>query len=131
MDKERLLRIACSNGPLRLATPQMRLIMWITSPSNVIDVVAILPGVLTWIMKLISPDSEGLEGGGFVVLRLVRLTRMLRTPKLAEPAFVIARTMSDSTKALYLLAFNAVLGILVFGSLMYLVEKGEWDWETR
>lgn len=66
-----------------------------------------------------------------MVLRLVRLTRMLRTPKLAEPAFVIYQTMIQSTKALYLLAFNAVLGILIFGSLMYLVDKGDWDHETR
>merc|ERR1719440_2452634 len=39
--------------------------------------------------------------------------------------------MLQSTKALYLLGFNGLLGILISGSLMYLVEKGEWDWQTR
>jgi len=130
-DKDKLLRLCLEYGPLHLSTRTARCVRYVLNPANIIDLVAIVPGVLGWIIKIVSPDSEGLEGGGFVVLRLVRLTRMLRTPKLAEPAFVIARTLSVSTKALYLLAFNAVLGILVFGSLMYLVEKGDWDWETR
>merc|ERR1712139_93772 len=89
---------------------------------------------MAWIVKIVSPDSTSMEGGSLAVLRLVRLTRIFRAfknPKLVEPVIVIARTMSQSSKALYLLVFNTVLGILICGSLMYLVEKGDWDWETR
>jgi hypothetical protein len=76
-----------------------------------------------------------LEGSAFVVLRLLRLTRIfraLKNPKINEPVAVIKTTMMNSTKALYLLGFNGLLGVLIAGSLMYLVEgKGEWDKEQR
>jgi len=126
VDKEKLMKLVVGDGTLELSTPSGRLFRFLVSVPNIIDVIAIAPGVLGWIITL--------EGGGFVVLRLVRLTRIFRAfknPKLVEPVIVIARTMSQSTKALYLLAFNGLLGILISGSLMYLVEKGEWDASTR
>merc|ERR1740117_1219099 len=132
--QDKLMLLALGYGPLTMSTPSMRLLMFVISPSNVIDLVAILPGVIGWVVAVVSPDETALEGGAFVVLRLVRLTRIFRAfknPKLVEPVIVIARTMSNSTKALYLLGFNGLLGILISGSLMYLVEKGEWDWQTR
>lgn len=126
VDKTKLMNLVVGDGVLELSTPLGRLLRFIIAPANVIDFVAIAPGVLGWFITL--------EGGGFVVLRLVRLTRIFKAfknPKLLEPVIVIARTMSQSTKALYLLAFNGLLGILISGSLMYLVEKGDWDASTR
>jgi hypothetical protein len=38
--------------------------------------------------------------------------------------------MRESTKALYVLAFNLLL-VVIFGSLMYLMEQGEWDEELH
>lgn len=129
-NKDKLLSTTLGYGPLVLQSPIWRLVMFIFSPANIIDLVAILPGVIQWI------DEDLLEGGGFVVLRLLRLTRIFRlfkNPKVNEPVIVIKRTMDNSTKALYLLFFNFVLGILISGSLMYLVEgnKGEWDPSTQ
>jgi len=63
-----------------------------------------------------------------VVLRLVRLTRIFRafkSPALVAPVIVISRTVQKSTKALYVLAFNLSLGIVIFGSLMYMAEGGD------
>merc|ERR1719174_729564 len=84
---------------------------------------------------IVTPnDNSSMEGGGFIVLRLVRLTRIFRvfkSPQLVEPVLVIAETIRDSTKALYVLAFNLLLGILIAGSLMYTCEKGDWDADTR
>jgi hypothetical protein len=132
--RHNLMALSLGHHPLVLSTPASRFVTFVFGLSNMIDLIAILPGVIGWIMKIVAPGASALEGGGFVVLRLVRLTRIFRAfknPKLQEPVIVIARTMSNSTKALYLLGFNGLLGILISGSLMYLVERGEWDPETR
>lgn len=132
-DKNRLLELVVGYEEIYPPNPWMKLILFIIAPSNVIDLVAILPGVLGIVKKIVTGDGAG-EGGGFVVLRLVRLTKIFRAfknPKLREPVIVIAKTIEDSTKALYVLAFNLLLGILIAGSLMWVVEKGDWDADTR
>jgi len=121
LDKEKLLEMTVGDGVITLARPFRRFISFLIAPSNIIDLAAILPGILESL-------NVKLEGGGFVVLRLVRLTRVFRAfknPTLQEPVIVIRRTMQQSTKALYILAFNLMLGILIFGTLIYEFEKGE------
>jgi hypothetical protein len=132
VSKSRLLDLTVGDEPIHLSTPEMRLVYFLLSPANIIDLVAILPGVIGWLILLAG--SKGEPGGNtFVVLRLVRLTRIFRAfknPKVVEPVIVIARTITRSTKALYVLAFQLLLGILISGSLMYMVEKGEWTPST-
>lgn len=107
--------------PFKLPKPFVRLVKFMTLPANLVDLAAILPG-------LIGIASTQVNGGGFVVLRLIRLTRVFRVIKaMRGPAMVIGRTLQQSTPALYLLAFNLLLGIVIAGSLMYLVEGGKWD----
>lgn len=133
-DKKKLLDLTIGSEVINASYPAKRLVTFVISPANLIDLVAILPGIMGWISKIVTPNGDGLEGGGFVVLRLVRLTRIFRAfknPTLVEPVIVIARTIINSTKALYVLGFNLLLGILIFGSLMYVFEKGEWEPETR
>jgi hypothetical protein len=106
----------------------LKIIHFIFLPSNLVDLAAILPGVVSMFM------DEG-NGGGFVVLRLIRLTRIVRVfknPALVEPVIVITRTVQKSTKALYVLGFNLLLGIVISGSLMYLAEgQNRWDKDQR
>jgi hypothetical protein len=134
LDKQRLLELAVGGEPIQLNYPVGRLKDFLTAPSNLVDLVAIVPGILGWISMLVDPDGSAMEGGAFVVLRLIRLTRIVRAfknPKLVEPVIVIARTLSNSTKALYVLGFTLLLFILIFGSLMYVCEKGTWEPSTR
>jgi hypothetical protein len=134
LDMKSLLKMVVGADTIKPTYPVGRTITFLFGLSNMIDLIAILPGIVGWIALAIDPDGGGLEGGGFVVLRLVRLTRIFRAfknPKLVEPVIVIARTITNSTKALYVLGFNLLLGILIFGSLMYLSERGEWDPEQR
>eukprot|EP00747_Dinoflagellata_sp_TGD_P184158 gnl/TRDRNA2_/TRDRNA2_39549_c0_seq1.p1 gnl/TRDRNA2_/TRDRNA2_39549_c0~~gnl/TRDRNA2_/TRDRNA2_39549_c0_seq1.p1 ORF type:complete len:839 (+),score=127.51 gnl/TRDRNA2_/TRDRNA2_39549_c0_seq1:46-2517(+) len=131
-DKAQLLELAVGYEPIQLPSQTLRLIKWILAPSNLVDLAAIAPGVVTLLVELFSTPDESQSGGegGFVVLRLVRLTRIFRVFKLGpflEPVIVIARTVKQSTKALYVLAFNLALGVVIFGSLIYLVERGDWD----
>jgi len=126
LDKKRLLEMAVGDDVITLARPWRRVVNFLLSPANLIDLAAILPGVL-------ELCSVKLEGGGFVVLRLVRLTRVFRAfknPALQEPIIVIRQTMQQSTKALYILAFNMMLGILIFGTLIYEFERGQENEET-
>jgi len=126
-DDERVAELAIGYEPLWHSPPWFKLLQFIFAPSNLIDLAAILPALLAFVM------DQG--GGGFVVLRLIRLTRIFRAfknPALAEPVIVISQTISQSTKALYVLVFNLLLGIVIFGSLMYLAEgQGRWSEEVQ
>jgi len=127
-DEQKLLNHVTGYHPIVLPSRLRRLFTFIIQPANLIDLAAILPAVIDELM-------DGGEGGGLVVLRLIRLTRVFRafkSPALAEPVIVISRTIQLSTKALYVLAFNLLLGIVIFGSLMFLAEgQGTWDVETQ
>jgi hypothetical protein len=125
-DTEKLFKMTVSYDTIRLPSPLRRVTTFVFNPANFIDLLAILPGVLTVLWPALP-----IKGGGFVVLRLIRLTRIFRAPAIREPAKIIALTIRRSTKALYVLAFNLGLGIVIFGSLMYLFEKGDWDPETK
>jgi len=122
IDEQRLLDFVTGFQPAQRASPFWRLVRFLVTPSNVVDLAAILPGLLSTVIE---------NGEGFVVLRLIRLTRIFRAfkiPALSEPVIVISRTMTQSTKALYFLVFNLLLGVMIFGSLMYLAEgASKWD----
>lgn len=129
LEKQQLLDLTAGHDTICLASAPQRFINFVLKPSNLIDLVAILPSIVELVT---NPSGEG--GSGFVVLRLVRLTRVLRVfkdPKIKEPVEVIDITIRKSTKALYVLSFNLVLGIVIFGSLMWVVEQGSWNPETQ
>eukprot|EP00929_Paragymnodinium_shiwhaense_P112579 TRINITY_DN80827_c0_g1_i1.p1 TRINITY_DN80827_c0_g1~~TRINITY_DN80827_c0_g1_i1.p1 ORF type:complete len:732 (-),score=142.73 TRINITY_DN80827_c0_g1_i1:57-2252(-) len=123
-DQARLLDITTGYDVVHSPSPLKRLLMFMLTPSNLVDLAAILPGVIGTFIKV--------NGGGFVVLRLIRLTRIFRALKhIRGPAVVLARTIQSSLKAFFVLAFNLALVIVISGSLMYLAEGGKWDPETR
>jgi len=125
-DEQNVLDSVVGFEPLYRNPKLLILIRFIFTPSNLIDLAAILPGLLS---QFIS------NGEGFVVLRLIRLTRIFRAfknPALQEPVQVLYITLTQSTKALYVLVFNLLLGIVIFGSLMYLAEgQDRWSEEKQ
>mmetsp|Transcript_26911 Transcript_26911/g.52748 ORF Transcript_26911/g.52748 Transcript_26911/m.52748 type:complete len:740 (+) Transcript_26911:119-2338(+) len=125
-DEQSVLDTVVGFDPLYRRLRFMRLLRFVFTPSNLIDLAAILPGLLS---QFIS------NGEGFVVLRLIRLTRIFRafkSPALQEPVAVLYITLTQSTKALYVLVFNLLLGIVIFGSLMYLAEgQDRWNEDTQ
>merc|ERR1719356_2049537 len=79
-----------------------------------------------------SPSSEEDGGGGHgeVVLKLIRLMRVVRAFRLGrrfEAVVIIARSMTRSIRALWVLVLNLSLGMLIFGAIMFFVEGGEYD----
>lgn len=125
-DQTKLLSLTTGDEIIVLPTLARRVAKFVFAPANIVDLAAILPGVIG-----LLPNVQ-LSGGGFVVLRLIRLTRVFRAfHTIRGPAIVIARTIQQSTKALYVLAFNLMLGIVIAGSLMWLAEGGDWDRDTH
>jgi len=90
---------------------------------NQIDVIAILP---FYVEVLLS----GLEVPGLAVFRVVRLVRIFRLFKVSRGSIqIFARTMSVSARPLYMLIFFTLLAMVIFSSLMYYAERGEYDKE--
>jgi hypothetical protein len=133
-DQKHLIDLVTGYHPIYMPSPPYKMLRFVFTFSNIIDLAAILPALLSLI-----PALEELNGGGFVVLRLVRLTRIFRVfknPAIVEQVMILSRTIQQSTKALYVLGFNLVLGIVIFGSLMYLAENTgttapRWDQTTQ
>jgi hypothetical protein len=96
---------------------------WVTQPSNLIDVVAIMP---FWIEKI---AQSGSGNSVFVILRILRLTRIFRVFKIGkynEIFTLFGRVMVQSLPALYLMLFFVGLGLCLFGTLIWFAEQGEW-----
>ena len=95
-----------------------------TSTMNLIDLVAILP----WYMELMK--LKALPGMSVIrVLRLARVLRVLKSPKFAEAVKLFSLAIVASMPALSILIFFSGLGIILFSSLAYFFEGGEWNVE--
>jgi len=119
-----LLEAITGDKPIRFLKPFNRMMMFCQEPSNLIDVLAILP----FYLELFT------SGGGvnLYVLRLIRLTRIfriLRLGKLSRAKDMLAQTMSLSKVPLYMVLFFIALGILISSCLVYFVEMGQWNGE--
>ena len=92
-----------------------------TKVLNLIDLVAILP----FYLELLFDTG----GGGLGVLRILRLARVFRLFKfgaIQEGVTLLSDVMQVSYPSLRLLGFFGVLGCVLFGSLIFLCELGEW-----
>jgi len=94
---------------------------------NYVDLVAILPFYLD---MFLSPDA----GSGLAVVKIVRLSRVLRMFKLSRYSKgmrIFLGAITRSSEALVMLIMFMSLGVVLFGSLMYYAERGEFDPEAR
>jgi hypothetical protein len=104
-----------------IGTGAGRTVSFFFGVANLIDFVAIAPFYITLI--------TGSEGGGTAVIRVLRLTRVFRVFKVgksAEGVKMLGRVMMQAKDALFLLLFFTMLGTVVFGSVIYFAEGGEW-----
>lgn len=94
---------------------------YLSAPMNLIDFVAIMP----FYVELVS--GEG--GGGLAVLRILRLARVFRLFKfgqLNEGVTLLSNVVRKSYPSLKLLCFFALIGCVLFGSIIHLCEQGTW-----
>ena len=103
---EYLLRLSCVKQPLQYAT----------SFFGVVDLLAILPTYLS----IFFPGSQYL-----LVIRVLRVLRIFRVFKLVQylsEARLLIRALSASRHKIIVFLFTVVSLVVVFGSLMYLIE---------
>jgi len=122
---------------------------FLKGPLNVVDVLAILPYYLSLVLmdeseipKPKGTESDMLEmtkvtvmekedeGAGFddmsrivQVFRIARIMRIFKLARSSQGLQAIAHTMKSSYKELSLLLLFVGMGMLIFGSLCYFVEK--------
>jgi len=106
---EYLLRLLCVGKPLRYAT----------SFYGVVDLLAVLPTYLS----LILPGSQYL-----LVIRILRILRIFRVLKLVQyiqEAQVLRQALRESRRKITVFLFTVLTMVVIFGSLMYLIEGPE------
>tara|TARA_B110000977_G_scaffold181742_1_gene242721 strand:+ start:13765 stop:15639 length:1875 start_codon:yes stop_codon:yes gene_type:complete len=100
-------------------------------PMNVVDFLAIFPFYVDLIAEWLSNgDADAIPGLAVIrVLRLARLFKLLRASKDSMDLF--AETMVRSVKALNMLLLLITIGVVVFSSLIYYIERGRWNEVTQ
>ena len=90
---------------------------------NLVDCAAILPFYISMAM----PDGQGSGGTQFLrVIRLARVFRLFKLSKYSEGMHLLSNTMIRSWRALGMLFFFMVISVIVFSSVMYFVERGQY-----
>jgi signal transduction histidine kinase len=98
---------------------------------NIIDIVAIVPFYVDLIADAASGgSSEAIPGLAVIrVFRMARVFRLLRMSRSSADLF--AETAANSVRALTMLLLVIGIGLVVFSSLMYFIERGRWDERLR
>ena len=100
---------------------------FLCSPLNLIDVLAVLP----FYVELAAGGTLGGSGAGVVrMLRLVRIFRVFKVARYLPWVRVFSAALAQSVQPLMMLVFIILIGVVIFASLMYYVERGEWDAAT-
>jgi len=122
-----LVAMMCDHENVQLPTFVQRVKHFFFDASNLIDLAAIIPWYLAAALES-GPQGES------PVLQIIRLTRVFRAFRLGrrfEAVIIIARSLKRSVRALYVLTLNLILGMIIFGALMYFAEQGSWDPATN
>ena len=96
-------------------------------PMNWVDVVAIIPFYVDLIAEAAS-NGNAEEIPGLAVIRVLRLARVFRLLRMSRGSVdLFAETMVNSVKALNMLLLLIVIGLVMFSSLAYFIERGRWN----
>merc|ERR1719272_2673880 len=132
INTDEMVESMCCDESIQWPTRWQRLQSFFWAWPNLIDLAAILPSYITWAMPSNPPSNgqEEEEGGPNVIFKLIRLMRMVRAFRLGrkfEAVMIISRAMRRSVRALSVLVLNMILGMLIFGAIMFFVEGGSYD----
>jgi len=116
-------------------SPRARLKLWVflTTAMNLIDFAAIAPFYVEAIVVASNNGGPSDSGVALSVLRVLRVARVLRVLKLGRRSSgvaIIAKSLAKSAYALFLTFFFVILGIVLFGAIMFYAESGEYDPDT-
>jgi hypothetical protein len=96
-------------------------------PMNMVDLIAILPTLIQWMMA----DTFLRDSGALADLTAVRITRLFRLFRLigyseGRMMFLLSKTMSRSWRMLRTLMIFWAIAVLMFSSIMYFAERGKF-----
>ena len=106
---------------LRLWARRVSLLVFVTRPMNIIDVLAVVPFFL---------ELTVLYTGGYLDMRFLRSVRLLRLFKFGRHSTQLQLIIGGLKKSIWPLALvflMLTLALVMFGTAMYMVERGTWD----
>ncbi|GMH74471.1 hypothetical protein TrRE_jg119, partial [Triparma retinervis] len=107
-------------NPAKIKSCASKVYNYSTGWLNCVDLVAIMP---FWIEVAVG---TGVPLGFLRVLRLARVFRIFKLGKYNEGMSLFARTLHASIPALSLLCFFVLIGVVLFGSIIFFVEGGTY-----
>jgi len=113
---EYIVRLAVC-GVVGISTKQ-----FVKNSMNIIDLLAILPFYI-WVAMRSFSIAKAL--GVLRTIRLVRLFRIFKLGRYSSGLQLMAEALKNSSQALWVLSFFLCIGILLFSSAVYYVEKME------
>jgi len=105
------------------STPLKKAGNWFFRTMNLVDFIAILP----FYLKVITNQPGKFDLGYLRILRLARVFRVFKVGKFSEGLSLYYAVLKASSSAFKLLLFFSCLMAVVFGSLLYYLESGEFN----
>lgn len=106
---------------------KMSFVGFLFSPLNVIDLLSVAPFYVTLILHYTARDQERYFDFDFRVLRALRLVRIFKVGRYSTQLKLIAGAMERSMASLVMLGLCMVFALIIFSTLIFLVERGTWD----
>lgn len=125
LDDEVMVFTLTANIPISYMSRPRRVWYFLSQPSNVIDLMAILPFYLEPVMPV---------NANLMVLRLIRLTRVFRVLKMGNlnsAKEILSECLVLSEPSLGMVLFIVSMQVLISSCLVYYTEIGTWDPETQ
>jgi len=98
---------------------------------NWIDLISIIPFYVELLLSALNTSTEVGFTRIFRVVRLVRVFRVFKLSRYSSRMQVVGQALYQSKEVLVMLCFVLLIIMIVFSSLIYYVERGEWVAERR
>jgi len=95
------------------------------APLNLIDILSVLPFYIGLVMTYVLKGQQ-LELD-LRVLRALRLVRIFKIGRYSSQLKLIAGAMERSMASLVMLGLCMIFALIIFSTLIFLVERGTWD----
>lgn len=99
---------------------------FVFSPMNIIDVLSIVPFFIDLAIMYFAPKESGFNVD-LRVLRALRLMRVFKIGRYSTQLKLIGGAMARSMGSLVMLGLCMVFALIIFSTMIFLVERGTWD----
>jgi voltage-gated potassium channel len=100
---------------------------FVFDPMNIIDVLSILPFFIDLLFMYLAKESDFTVD--LRVLRALRLMRVFKIGRYSTQLKLIGGAMARSLGSLVMLGLCMIFALIIFSTMIFLVERGIWDAE--